>query len=266
MINKKYKLIAIDIDGTLLDSSKRIKDETKKDIIDAYNLGVKICISTGRGYPAALRYINELGIKVYLILFNGSIVMSNDGEIIYNKTLDISVAKEVYDTVNKHKAFCCFWSGEKLYFNQYGKYYDYYTNLSSIKGTVVDELSDSISYGINKFIWFSPREFHQNIKDSILSNIKGIDYFTSQSEIIEIVPKNINKGEALKNLAINLGVDQNEIIAIGDDENDISMIKYAKLGVAMANAKEIVKENANYITLSNDENGVGEVIQKFILN
>ena len=118
---------------------------------------------------------------------------------------------------------------------------------------------------INKFIWFATPEHLEEVKSSILVNVEGIDYFKSHSSLLEIVPPNVNKGHTLQELGKILGINRDEIIAIGDEENDLSMIKYAGLGVAMENAKEIVKQHANYITLSNDENGVGEVIKKFII-
>jgi Cof subfamily protein (haloacid dehalogenase superfamily) len=95
--------------------------------------------------------------------------------------------------------------------------------------------------------------------------VAGIDCFKSQNYILEIVPTGINKGEAIKFLAQHYNIDISEVIAIGDDENDISMIMAAGLGVAMKNAKSCVKEVADYITSSNEENGVGKVINEFIL-
>ena len=93
----------------------------------------------------------------------------------------------------------------------------------------------------------------------------GIDCFKSQSHILEIVPNNVNKGEAIKILSNHYNIDISQVIAIGDDENDVTMIMAAGLGVAMENAKVCVKEVADYITLSNEENGVGKVINEFIL-
>ena len=100
---------------------------------------------------------------------------------------------------------------------------------------------------------------------NILNNVVGIDCFKSQSHILEIVPKDVNKGEAIKILSSYYNIDISEVIAVGDDENDISMIVAAGLGVAMGNAKQCVKEVADFITLSNEENGVGKVICEFML-
>lgn len=262
----EYKLVAIDIDGTLLTNQKRILLETKNDIIDAHNKGIIICICTGRGYPAAKRYIDEINLNIPLILYNGSrIRMSNDESLILNKTIDVMVAKNVFDIINRNNGTCCFWREDVLYFNKYDEYTAYYEDLTSIKANIIGELTNELFDGINKFLWFDTLENLEYIKSNILSDVSGINYFNSQSHILEIVPTNINKGESLKFLANHYNIEMDQVIAIGDDENDISMIKVAGMGVAMGNAKSIVKEVADYITLTNEENGVGEVIKKFTL-
>lgn len=262
----KYKLIAIDIDGTLLNGSKKILDETKEDIIKAYNKGVIICICTGRGYPAAKRYIDELNLNIPLILYNGSrIRMSNNSVLLHNRIIDSNVSKNVYDIINKNNGTCCFWREDKLYFNKNDEYTEYYENLTTVKPNVIDKISDELSRSINKFLWFDTPERLEYIKKHILNDVTGIDCFKSQSHILEIVPTNVNKGEAVRLLANYYSISLDSVIAIGDDENDIPMIKVAGLGVAMGNAKSIVKDIADYVTTSNEENGVGEVIKKFIL-
>ena len=262
---KNYKLIAIDMDGTLLTTEKKILQQTKEDLIYAFNKGVIVCICTGRGYPAAKRYVNQLGIDMPLILYNGSrIRMSNDSNVIYNKTIELDVAKSVYETITRYKGTCCFWREDKLYFNKNDEYAAYYEKLTTIKPTIVTEITDELLMNINKFIWCGDPKWLEEVQSSILNGLEGINYFKSQPMFLEIVPPCVDKGQTLKELCNILGVNQNEVIAIGDEENDLSMIKFAGLGIAMANARQTVKECADYITLSNNENGVGEAVKKFI--
>lgn len=262
----KYKLIAIDIDGTLLNNQKEILNQTKIDIKSAYEKGVIITICTGRGYPAAKRYIDELDLNIPLILYNGSRVrMSKDDTLLLNNTIDSKVAQKVYNLIEEHNGTCCFWSNDKLFFNKNNHYTIYYENLTTIKPNIIDKSHDGLFNQINKFIWFDESDVLVDVQNNVLNNVMGINYFKSQSELLEIVPSNVSKGLTLEKLASLLGVKQEEVIAIGDDENDISMIKYAGLGIAMGNAKETVKQVADYITLTNEENGVGEAIKKFIL-
>ena len=261
-----FKMIAIDIDGTLLNNDKKILFETKQDIIKAYDKGVIICICTGRAYPAAKRYVDELGLDIPLILYNGSRILMNNGtEIIFNKTIDKEVSNSVFDIINMNDGTCCFWKEDTLYFNKNNEYTAYYEKLTGIKPTIIIDYDESIFTNINKFIWFDTPQNLEFIKNNILNNVAGIDCFKSQNYILEIVPTGINKGEAIKFLANYYNIDISEVIAVGDDENDISMIMAAGLGVAMKNAKDCVKEVADYITSSNKENGVGKVINEFIL-
>ena len=263
---KTFKLFAIDIDGTLITNNKKILAETKQDIIKAYKKGVIICICTGRAYPAAKRYIDELDLDIPLILYNGSrIIMNNGKEIVFNKTIDKEVSNGVFDIINMNDGTCCFWKDDTLYFNKNDEYTAYYEKLTGIKPAIIKDYDESLFTNINKFLWFDTPENLQFIKNNILNNVAGIDCFKSQNNILEIVPKGINKGEAIKFLANYYNIDISEVIAVGDDENDISMIMAAGLGVAMGNARSCVKEVADYITLSNEENGVGKVINKFIL-
>lgn len=262
----KYKLIAIDMDGTLLTDDKKILTETKSDILKAYQKGAIICISTGRGYPAAKRYIDELNINIPLILYNGSRVrMSKDSALLYNKVIEASVAKDVYSIINKHNGTCCFWRDDRLYFNKDNEYTTYYRNLTGVEPIILDEAIDDVFVDINKFIWFDTVERLDFAQKEILVNVSGINYFKSNTNLLEIVPTEISKGNTLSILIKQLNVSQEEVIAVGDDENDISMIKFAGLGVAMENARESVKNIADFITSTNEENGVGKVINMFML-
>lgn len=261
-----YTFIAIDIDGTLLNSKKEILLKTKKDIKKAKENGIIVCICTGRSYPAAKKYVDELCIDIPLVLFNGcKIRMSDSEEIIFNKTIEHEVSKNVFDIINENNGTCCFWKDDTLYFNKYDNYTEYYENLTGIKPKIIKRYNEDIFTNINKFLWFDTPENLEFIKNNILNNVVGIDCFKSQNCILEIVPRGINKGEAIKFLANYYNIDISEVIAVGDDENDISMIVAAGLGIAMGNAKQCVKEVADFITLSNEENGVGKVICQFML-
>ena len=192
----KYKLIAIDIDGTLLTNSKKILTETKVDIAKAYEKGIIICICTGRGYPAAKRYIDELNLNIPLILYNGArIKMSNTDHLILNKSLDDFISLEVFDTINKNNGTCCFWADDILYFNKYDQYTKYYEDLTGIKAIIVEDFVVGKIPNINKFLWFDTPENLEYIKKNIMNRVNGVDCFKSQKVILEIVPSNVNKGE-----------------------------------------------------------------------
>ena len=263
---KKYKLIAVDLDGTLLNNQKQISNDTKEDIISAHNNGVQFVIATGRSLPAARQFFTQFNFNIPLILYNGSTIrMSEDLELIYNKTFQNQLAQNIFDVINKNDGTCCFWTNDTLYFNKENVYSDYYHKITTIKPNIISDVSKIELTDINKFIWFDEPEELEKIKKDILAQIDGINYFKSHSQMLEIVPLGISKGNAVSYLADKLNISKDEIICIGDDENDLSMIKYAGLGVAMGNAKDMIKQQADYITDTNEKNGVGKVINEFIL-
>ena len=263
---KKYKLVAIDMDGTLLTNGKQITIEAKSDLINAYNKGIIICICTGRGFPAIKKFVDELDINIPLILYNGSRVrMSKDSSLLLNRTIESNVAMEVYKIINDNDGTCCFWKNDQCYFNKENEYTEYYRKLTTINLNIINTIDNDLFSDINKFIWFGSVEMLEKVQTKLLVEVLGINYFKSHTNLLEIVPLGVSKGNILKCLSESLGIHQEEVIAIGDDDNDISMIKFAGLGVAMGNAKDSVKKVADYITLTNEENGVGKVINKFIL-
>ena len=263
---KEYKLVAVDMDGTLLTNEKKILPETKKALLKAYNKNTIICISTGRAFPAIKKYLDELEINIPLILYNGSrVMMSRESDLLFNRVIDLETAKKVYKIISDKNGTCCFWRNDVCYFNKDNEYTEYYHKLTTINPIIIDEIKDDLFSDINKFIWFGTVENLDIVQKEYLIGVEGINYFKSHSNLLEIVPTNVSKGNTLKSLIEKLGISREEVIAIGDDENDISMIQFAGLGVAMKNAKESVKNIADFITDSNEENGVGKVINKFIL-
>ena len=184
----KYKFIAIDIDGTLLNDEKVLLEETKKDLQFACEKGAIVCICTGRGYPAAKPYIDQIGLNIPLILYNGSRVrMSYDSTILFNQVIDQKVAKALYDLINEHNGTCCFWKDDTLYFNKNDEYAMYYENLTKIKPNFIIEASDELFTNINKFIWFGDSEWLEKVQSEILKDFMGVDYFKSQPKLLEIV-------------------------------------------------------------------------------
>ena len=188
-----------------------------------------------------------------------------DSTLLYNQVIDSKVAKEVFKIINEQNGTCCFWKDDKCYFNRNDGYSEYYIKLTGITPEYILNNNDELFTNINKFIWFGSIEVLDIVQKQFLINVNGINYFKSHSNLLEIVPTNVSKGNTLKCLIDILGISQKETIAIGDDENDISMIEYAGLGVAMGNAKESVKKVAQYIADTNEENGVGKVIKEFLI-
>ena len=264
-----YKLVAIDMDGTLLREDKTVSDRTKSAIKSAYAKGTKIVVASGRPLEGLSRYIEELGIysdQDYVLSYTGSLVQNVETkEIIYKNILSGKDLHRLYDLskeigVNLHA------------FSKQGcitpKISEYSELEGKINGTPIVELNyDDISEdeAIIKVMFVDPEEqLEKAIKKIPQSFYEEYTIVRSAPFILEFLNKKSSKGAGIKALADFLGIKREEVICIGDSENDLDMIEYAGLGVAMGNAVEEVKVAADYITDTNDEDGVAKVIEKFV--
>lgn len=269
-----YKLIATDLDGTLVTDDKNLTDRTIENVKKALKKNVKIMISSARAFYRLERYIDELDLRrenQYTICFNGAMIVENiTGEVLYSKNLDkqevnelISLGKQlnVQIMLYSKNAHCAEEIPEVIQKNKNSKG----LNLKIENFNKLD--FDKEENYIYKIVFMDKPERIIEIRNNLSKEIiNQYEVTSSIPEYIEFVKKGIKKSEAIKFIMNKCKIEQEEVIAIGDGENDIEMLRFAGLGVAMGNADNYVKENADYITTSNNDDGVGNVIEKFILN
>ena len=267
-----YKLLAIDIDGTLI-SFKRpdISDRVKEAVRKAKEMSTHVVLISGRNYKSMNRFLEDLNITEYGITTNGSVIVDVTNEnILYEIMIDESVARGIIEILDIENIAYTAFSG--LYAYAHKKHEENRTVqvLKREKDNVriyddIEHLFDGIQ--INKFSVIGKNEddldkLIDQIKDKY-GDIVEVEYGLKAH--IDIYPKGTNKGIALTKLAEKLQIPMEQVIAIGDSENDISMIEAAGLGIAMGNAFEHVKECADYITQTIEEDGAAQAIEKFIL-
>lgn len=266
-----YKIIALDMDGTLLNEEKEVTTKTKEALKQARNLGVKVVLASGRPIDGLQRYLEELDLvheDEYVLSYNGCLVQeTKTKKIVYEiglKGSDLhyiyNIAKEL--NVNIH----AFHEEKGLITPKISKYTELEANINKIDITECDFNKINSEDNIVKIMLIDEPEILDKAIEKLPKEIyekymvvKSAPYF------LEIINKDSSKGVGLAALAKHLNVKKEEIIAIGDAGNDIAMIEYAGLGVAMANAQEDVKKIADEITKSNQEDGVYEVVKKHIL-
>lgn len=264
-MDRKYKLIAVDIDGTLLNNKKELTLNNKRTIEEAMDAGAIFAISTGRAYITAKKYFEVFNRNIPLILYNGGLVcMSETKEVIFSALLPNDLCYKIIDIIEENNGTFCFWCGDDVYFNHLDSHAEYYHQVTGINPKLYDR-SNHVIDNVIKFIWFDSVEKLQFAQEKVLNNVDGINYFKSQKTFLEIVPSQISKATALSKLAERYNIKQEDVIAIGDGENDLPMLKWAGLGVAMENANDIVKNGSDVITSSNEEDGVAEAIKKYVL-
>lgn len=263
---EKYKLIAVDMDGTLLNNKKEITPYTLERINEMVKKGYIFCISTGRPYLGVKKYFEQIDGNIPLILYNGAVVtFSKTKEVLLKKGLTEFQSHEIIDLIREKDGTFIFWSNEDLYVNKLNNHTVKYFDISKATPHIIQDDSEIPYKDITKIIWFDENEKLKEYQNTILKDIKDVNYFTSQPTFLEFVSFGISKAKAMETLGEYYNLTKDEMIAVGDGCNDLPMIEYASLGVAMANADKEVIEKANYVTLSNEEDGVAKVIDKFIL-
>lgn len=267
-----YKLIALDMDGTLLTTDKKVSERTKSAIKAAEEKGVKIVLASGRPLIGLNRYLEELELtkdEDYVLSFNGGLVQNtNTEEIVSKVSLKGSDLKYIYEisrelNINIH----AFSAKDGLITPKNSEYTEHEAKINGIDINIKDFNEVDDDEDIIKVMMIDPQEILDPAIERLPEEVyKKYSVFKSAPFFLEFTHKEVDKGLGLKRLGEHLGIKKEEIIACGDACNDLSMVKYAGLGVAMDNAVPEVKEVADYITASNNDDGIAKVIEKFILN
>ncbi len=273
-----YKLVCIDIDGTLLNSKSKITDTTKAAIKEAHNQGVHIVVSTGRMYTDAAYYSDLVGVKSPVIASNGAFIKEKDkGEIIYQSVLGEQLALEILEVFRSYRISPFFCTPHKFYYGSiFFKLFYFLAQLSGQRRNVLD--TEYVpSWQRWRKVLRQEREnivkcevIHRNIHSlgpfrERLQRINHLEIINSSKHNIELTAKGVSKGRAVQILADFYQVEREAVLAIGDSENDVSMLEYAGMGIAMGNAAAVVKQKADYVTDTNDRDGVAKALYKFVL-
>lgn len=266
------KVLVLDIDGTLTNSEKEITPATKKGLQTIMERGHKVILASGRPTPGMRRYERELELTKYggyLLSFNGGrIVECRTGEIIYQRILSSEIVSELYDFAKENGCGLITYDSEVIVSAfEPDEYVQLESRINGMEIKVVEDFKSYVNFDVNKFLLTAPVEIAPEVEKTLCRKYEEVaSVYRSEPFFIEIMPKNVDKAASLDRMLEIIGLTKDDAISCGDGFNDISMIKYAGVGVAMGNAQPAVKEAADYITATNDRDGLVEVIDKFILN
>ena len=263
-----YKMIAIDVDDTLLDDNMQISPATKAALREASNRGVIITLATGRMYASAKKIAAQLELNVPIITYQGSLIKNLlDEKVLYERSVPTEVAQQLNEYVEKNGLHLQVYHNDTLFVKKDNQKIKDYSVLSNIPYTVVADFTEFIQKPLTKMLIIDePTRLEQIIVD--LKKLFGHKAHITKSKphYLEILHLEGTKGHAVASLAAHFGCQLSEVIAIGDSWNDHEMLEVAGIGVAMGNAIDELKQIADYVTLSNNEEGVKHVIEKFVLN
>lgn len=275
-----YKLICIDMDGTLLNSKRKISEATKEALKAAHDMGVQIVITTGRIYCNAAYYSDLIGVTSPVIAANGAIIREKDKEEpIYKCRIPQEINFKILELCNKYRVYPNFQASNDIYGGNgiisFLLYYFVYKTKSKKHNVRIHGINSAEKWSriltqyeqeiIKCEIYDRDKTKINKIKKA-LQELEQLQVVSVGHNGIDITSKNVCKGTAVKALADYYKIKSEDVIAIGDNDNDVEMIEYAGLGVAMGNAKTSIKNIADYVTATNNEDGVAKVINKFILN
>ncbi|MEK6189477.1 MAG: Cof-type HAD-IIB family hydrolase [Carnobacterium alterfunditum] len=266
------KLIAIDMDGTLLNEHHLVTDKVKKAIKEASDAGIKIVLCTGRPVQAVYEYLKELEMpqdeEDYVISLNGTVVQkTTTWEIVYSHELDhkhLVAAEQLSRSFEMN--FTYFDENNYYYTGEPTEMMRYDVNLLGMeaKHLPIKEIPKEMK--VFKAMYVAEATELDRLSASLPSFISENFYpIRSLSYVLELLPQKANKGEALTGLAEKLGFSMDEVMAIGDGENDLDMMKVAGTSIAMGNAVDSIMESATHVTKSNQEDGVAHAIYEWAL-
>lgn len=262
----KYKLIATDLDGTLLNSEHSISSFTAEVLKEIDNRGIKIVIATGRSYTSLKPRVHALGLEHPIICYNGAMIRDGrDDSIIHNSTITEDVAKTLINISRRDGVHLHGFLDGNFHYEQDTVYSDGYRSLSGLEGNCTN-LDKLYSREFTKAMFIGEPETLKSIEEEIRPLLGDRCYIAfSKPTFLEIMDISASKSNALKYLIEEYGIDRSEVIAFGDGLNDEDMLHFAGRGVVMKNGYESLKEKFEVTEFSNDEDGVAKVL-KGLLN
>ncbi|MCY9090007.1 Cof-type HAD-IIB family hydrolase [Bacillus mojavensis] len=284
------KLIAIDLDGTLLNSKHQVSSENENALRQAQQDGIEVVVSTGRAYFDVVSIFQPLGIKTWVISANGAVIHDPDGRLFHSETIDKKRAYDILSWLESENYYYEVFTDSAIYTQQNGRQL-LDVELDRVKSanpeadlSVLIQAAE-VQYSQSGFAYIDTfQELFEEDKQIDFYNILGFSFFkeklkagwqryqhvkdltlvSSADHNFELSSKKASKGQALERLAKRLNIPMNETAAVGDSLNDKSMLEAAGKGVAMGNAREDIKAIAGAVTLTNDEHGVAHMIRHLL--
>ena len=265
---KKIKLIATDLDGTLLGNDGKIPARNVSALREAIASGVYVTISTGRMFASTRRFAAEIGIDIPLICYNGAMMRHPDGTTLSHQPLDMDAALQLLTIFRERRIYVQSYIDDALYIEDaQDEHFQNYLKHFRIDGDAVGEALYRPQTPPTKLLaMMDDAESSRALADELRRDFGDRVYITgSNIDFVEMMNPNVNKGRSLEMLAQTLGIGMDEVMALGDGENDLEMLARAGLGVAPANARDRVKKVAADVGPANSESFVAWATEKYAL-
>ena len=265
-----YKLIAMDLDGTLNNDQKIITEKTKAALMATQKRGIRLALASARPSPGLFKERDVLRLQDYngiLMSYNGGrIVDAATGKVLFETSMDLAQTKQVLRRLEALPVTPILDDGVQFYVaDKNGYKVDYECKNNNMTCTEVGNLADFLSFAPVKILMSVQPEELAEVQKQIADFLpETLTVVQTAAFYLEVIPKVINKGQGIRDICAVLGIDPSEVISFGDAANDIPMLREAGMGVAMGNAAEAVKAAANMVTLSNNDDGIAVALEKLL--
>ncbi|MFC3883601.1 Cof-type HAD-IIB family hydrolase [Bacillus songklensis] len=265
-----YKMIVLDLDDTLLRDDLTISSRTKQALMDAQELGVKVVLASGRPTYGMRSIAKDLRLEEYgsyILSFNGAkIINCQTNEELFSSTLSPETAHRLYDISRREGVGILTYTDDHIVTETAEPYASIESNLTGMPVMEVGSFIEAVSEPVVKVLMLKEAEKLAEVEKKLQQELAGkLSVMRSKPFFLEFTEVGVTKGTSLDYLTQTLGIKREEVIAMGDSYNDLAMIEFAGLGVAMGNAPDDIKAKADYVTDTNMNDGVAKVVEKFVL-
>lgn len=276
----KIRVIIMDVDGTLLDNQKKVGAETKEVLIKAQKMGIKVILASGKPTSGLISLGKELEMDKHnglFVSYNGSKVLDCETmNVLFNEAISVEDGKAVLEHMKKFEVYPMIDKDEYMYVNNVfadyihvnGEPFDivrYESRGGNFLLCEKEDLAEFLDYKVNKILTAGEPDYLKDHYEAMMEPFKDkLACMFTAPFYFEFTACGIDKAKALDTVLKPMGYSIDEMIAFGDGMNDISMLKYVGTGVAMSNAEQALKDVSQYVTLSNEEDGIAKALYKYI--
>nr|WP_294932015.1 Cof-type HAD-IIB family hydrolase [uncultured Flavobacterium sp.] len=266
----QYKMLVLDMDDTLLTDDHKISELNKRVLLEAQAKGVYVVLASGRPTSAMTAYAKELELDLndsYIISFNGAVISTvKDDLILFEQCLTPEQIHDLYDYSVKIKTHIITYLDGEIISETDSEYIEIEKEITGLPHNKVSDFKAAVTKPAVKCILLEEPSYLKEVEQNLKAAMPHLSVAMSKPFFLEAAQYGIDKAASIKILAEKLNIHQSEIIAVGNAGNDLTMIEYAGLGVWVDNVTPELRDRANVIVASNNDDGVAEVVQRYILN
>lgn len=262
------KMVVCDLDGTLVQSDLKVSEGVHSAIADLSRAGIHVVIATGRMYPSALPYAERLGLKTPIVCYQGAMVRESQGEknVLYYNPVPLEIARKIAKHCQENDIHLNVYINDVLHSRPHPVYVDEYKRTSSIEPTLMENMLEALTEAPPKMVAINnDPDVLERLRHTLISTFGDdtIGVCKSRHNFLELTAPDVSKWGAIKAYAAQLGIQPEEVMCLGDEENDLSMLVGEGLGIAMANGPTHIQRQAKGIAPHIMEDGAAKAMRHY---